>query len=486
MDNMVQAIKMAFGIIITVLLISAIMFMYNKFKVLPEQKAIADEQAFKNDFNAQFEVFNKKQMYGTDVISALNLIYSNNTRAGDWNNGNSYLGLKTDGVKERSVKVNVELKKGLQSEVLGYYFQNRVQREVEIGGASKEAQSNITLSGLSQNGNLSEKLLKLVGEVLNIDTNTNVTNLIKEYPFSYTGIMQGNNLVLNEKTFKRFSGFISLLGNQQIEIKNERAKKDSTVGASGFNNLNNNWTRIIIKTPGADLKKRIFTCREIKYSDNGMISEINYKEIDYRVRRKNMSSNMARALLMAGGVLMGILVMSLLVYWFNLLGQYQKGTEEADYRHRQVLEFNDKILMADGGSAELNQFDESGDTKKRTNKDFGSRSTIGDLISAISYIYDTNKKYEGVGFDITAIISGDDIGTVTIKNTISKKEMSNQMYTLLQKLTILNQANDNDKTLKRYVVTIDRSQGNIQYTEEGRINKVTYRVKAINLENGNE
>lgn len=199
-----------------------------------------------------------------------------------------------------------------------------------------------------------------------------------------------------------------------------------------------------------------------------------------------MSSNMARALLMAGGVLMGILVMSLLVYWFNLLGQYQKGTEEADYRHRQVLEFNDKILMADGGSAELNQFDESGYTKKRTNKDFGSRSTIGDLISAISYIYDTNKKYEGVGFDITAIISGDDIGTVTIKNTISKKEMSNQMYTLLQKLTILNQANDNDKTLKRYVVTIDRSQGNIQYTEEGRINKVTYRVKAINLENGNE
>ena len=199
-----------------------------------------------------------------------------------------------------------------------------------------------------------------------------------------------------------------------------------------------------------------------------------------------MSSNMARAFLMAGGVLMGILVMSLLVYWFNLLGQYQKGTEEADYRHRQVLEFNDKILMADGGSAELNQFDESGDTKKRTNKDFGSRSTIGDLISAISYIYDTNKKYEGVGFDITAIISGDDIGTVTIKNTISKKEMSNQMYTLLQKLTILNQANDNDKTLKRYVVTIDRSQGNIQYTEEGRINKVTYRVKAINLENGNE
>ena len=185
-----------------------------------------------------------------------------------------------------------------------------------------------------------------------------------------------------------------------------------------------------------------------------------------------MSSNMARALLMVGGVLMGILVMSLLVYWFNLLGQYQKGTEEADYRHRQVLEFNDKILMADGGSAELNQFDESGDTKKRTNKDFGSRSTIGDLISAISYIYDTNKKYEGVGFDITAIISGDDIGTVTIKNTISKKEMSNQMYTLLQKLTILNQANDNDKTLKRYVVTIDRSQGNIQYTEEGRINKM--------------
>ena len=280
MDNMVQALKMAFGIIITVLLISAIMFMYNKFKVLPEQKAIADEQAFKNDFNAQFEVFNKKQMYGTDVISALNLIYNNNTRAGDWNNGNSYLGLKTNGVKERSVKVNVELKKGLQSEVLGYYFQNRVQREVEIGGASKEAQSNITLSGLSQNGNLSEKLLKLVGEVLNIDTNTNVTNLIKEYPFSYTGIMQGNNLVLNEKTFKRFSGFISLLGNQQIEIKNERAKKDSTVGASGFNNLNNNWTRIIIKTPGADLKKRIFTCREIKYSDNGMISEINFKEID--------------------------------------------------------------------------------------------------------------------------------------------------------------------------------------------------------------
>ena len=40
MDNMVQALKMAFGIIITVLLISAIMFMYNKFKVLPEQKAI--------------------------------------------------------------------------------------------------------------------------------------------------------------------------------------------------------------------------------------------------------------------------------------------------------------------------------------------------------------------------------------------------------------------------------------------------------------
>ena len=73
MENASYALKMAAGVLLAVLILSLMTFILNNYS--QTQKTILEAKKTEKivEFNEQFQAYEKAQMYGTDVISCLNL-----------------------------------------------------------------------------------------------------------------------------------------------------------------------------------------------------------------------------------------------------------------------------------------------------------------------------------------------------------------------------------------------------------------------------
>ena len=85
------------------------------------------------EFNEQFQAYEKAQMYGTDVISCLNLAYSINLENRVWDNmglsGTSRIIAKGEsGLNEKAITVEIYLKNPLKSSIRLSYFNPAIRR----------------------------------------------------------------------------------------------------------------------------------------------------------------------------------------------------------------------------------------------------------------------------------------------------------------------------------------------------------------------
>ena len=89
MENASKALSMVANLLLAVIILSLVLYFYNLIRTLPieEESQKIIEQA--QEFNKQFEVYDKRIMYGVDVVSALNKAISNNEKyiTGSWLSG---------------------------------------------------------------------------------------------------------------------------------------------------------------------------------------------------------------------------------------------------------------------------------------------------------------------------------------------------------------------------------------------------------------
>ena len=89
MENATKALVMVANMLLAVIILSLVLYFYNRLRTLPLEEDLntAIEQA--QEFNKQFEVYDKRIMYGVDVVSALNKAISNNEKyiQGKWMSG---------------------------------------------------------------------------------------------------------------------------------------------------------------------------------------------------------------------------------------------------------------------------------------------------------------------------------------------------------------------------------------------------------------
>lgn len=72
MENATKAILISGGILLALLTLSLMIMMFNNMQKMEEakdQKAVLQEM---NEWNAQWEAYNKKVMYGSDVLTVVN------------------------------------------------------------------------------------------------------------------------------------------------------------------------------------------------------------------------------------------------------------------------------------------------------------------------------------------------------------------------------------------------------------------------------
>ena len=80
MDNAPKALLIAGGILLTLIVISIFIMSYNKIIEISQQKQDVSNAKEIVKFNLPFISYQKKEMYGADIISVIQLAISNNKR----------------------------------------------------------------------------------------------------------------------------------------------------------------------------------------------------------------------------------------------------------------------------------------------------------------------------------------------------------------------------------------------------------------------
>lgn len=301
--NISKLIQIVGGILIGVVLLALVSYFFSSIGLLPtaEDKRESSEQLAK--FNLEYEIYDKKGMYGVDVISCLNKAKSNNEKyaeGGSFLTGNQY-------GENFYVDVYVRLtKKEYLEETVEVYYIDR--------GNQKQLFSNPDLTSTSNPK--PEMPLKIDGIPLTMekvgffkskDSLENAYTTFKgatEIQLDKITGVQITDAIGSIKPIIKDEGKYSHLDFNGTEIKGYYTLRD-TENKHGENLKNlimlsnksdtgnltrivtnttgknlDVWSRMIWKTALYDLKQKKFKCDFISYSDiTGRVNEIGFSEI---------------------------------------------------------------------------------------------------------------------------------------------------------------------------------------------------------------
>lgn len=80
MENATKALMIAGGVLIALIIITMFILMFSRLSNIQEEQEEQTKIEQIAAFNEQFEAYNKKVMYGTDVITLINKVAENNKK----------------------------------------------------------------------------------------------------------------------------------------------------------------------------------------------------------------------------------------------------------------------------------------------------------------------------------------------------------------------------------------------------------------------
>lgn len=101
MENAAQALLIAGGILITIVILSMVVVMFNNLKTIGNAQADKKEVESIAKWNAEWEAYNKNILYGADVLTIVNKANNNNI------NGD-YIEIIIDGVDKKGNTITNE------------------------------------------------------------------------------------------------------------------------------------------------------------------------------------------------------------------------------------------------------------------------------------------------------------------------------------------------------------------------------------------
>lgn len=280
MENAAYAFKMAAGVLLAVLLVTIMTYVLNTYR--DTQKTILDAKVTESiaQYNEQFRAYEKAQMYGTDVLSCLNLAYSMNVENRVWDtsgiSGTSRIISNNDsGIDERAITVIVRMKqdKPLQSTIKLYGYTNGVgETPVGIGKGSKIESKKTIEDILGKNTNESEVFKRSFKEI-GLGTSLSAIGGNETSSSGITELKIGpvNGSKFTEKDHKNMVEQIKMVNLSKVNRRN-----------SEFDYAKNNWIRFEWKTVADDLKTRHFKWVKEESgveNDTGRINKIVFQEI---------------------------------------------------------------------------------------------------------------------------------------------------------------------------------------------------------------
>lgn len=277
MENSSKALYIAGSVLIAVLVISLLVYTFDKLGVVEEQKdEIAYEESI-TEFNREYEAFNRRIMSGVSVISCINKAVSNNekfVKGGKWSLGGAS-GL------EALVQVEVDLKNGLEEYIEIFYWNDTKKKEVKIVGSFPDSRTYADVNDQKAVEEL--KTTDIIDLAQKYDRNVKIPEITGIKDFKIKDIFsknikyeEANNFTLLKQNklrteFNETNTSLFLLSSNvsdlQIIIENPNTDTWDV------------WKSIKWTTCLADFKRKKFGCEEINYNqDTGYIDYIKFKE----------------------------------------------------------------------------------------------------------------------------------------------------------------------------------------------------------------
>ena len=285
MENATEALYIAAGTLLGVMIISIVVFFFRRVGSLQEQQdriMTADQLA---EWNNMYLAYNKKIMYGTDLISVLNKAQSNNEK---YVNGKGFL---TGYRYTNSYLIDIEftLNSPLQDTITFYYFDdlNKKQEFAYSTGDGPDNVDNEKISTLFSAYNITSYN---GSDSINTEIDLNSTNLKTQVADSIFGVSPTSTykLLEGDHTDSTVKKLLGLANNMKMDVTNDgdNISQEVIVSPSGVTQTRKGWSHVSWVTCLSDLKSRKFSCTGVEYDTSseqtGRIVKMTFEELKHK------------------------------------------------------------------------------------------------------------------------------------------------------------------------------------------------------------
>lgn len=281
MENATKALIMVANLMLAVIILSVVVYFFQHISILPAEEDRVKKAEQIQKFNLEYEVYDKKLMYGVDVISALNKANSNNEK---YVEGNFLSGTKSG--EEYIIDIVVYLKTPLEGSLTVSYLSNNAYGEVkEEDYLEGQGIDTITLAEVkNQYKNFilpdSFRDLPLLTRTIHPNASEQITgeqHLLKDGEYKKSAITEETKL----------KKLVQISDSMRQYIKNTDQTESKL--------YNEGWSSLELRTELYDLKSRKFKCVKVKNDggtfvagegsgiyyneDTGVINKIEFLEI---------------------------------------------------------------------------------------------------------------------------------------------------------------------------------------------------------------
>ena len=273
MENAAKALEMAAGVLLGVMLMALISYFFSHVGEWPQQDDEIATQEQLAKFNLEYEVYDKKGMYGVDVISCLNKAQSNNEKYAE---GNRFLSGNAYG-NQYYIDVWVSINSPLEEKLeVRYYDKNQKEVIAYDDDAPLVDGKELTMNdvGLFAGIDISKDNYTSFGITSPLKTTTVVLDTSKDNRY-----MEANS---GSKTYSETGkNYYSLLDDSQLETLLDFSnfltiKVDNNTGEKL-----EYWSSATWQTALYNFKTKRFKCDFIGYNDEtGRVNAIYFSELD--------------------------------------------------------------------------------------------------------------------------------------------------------------------------------------------------------------
>ncbi len=227
MENLADALRMAAGVMLAILLISLIVYIFQTANSFEEEKSqkILIEQV--EEFNKKFTAYEKSSMYGTDIMSIISLAINNNRDL------NAERALHPDGIFHANLDGSVNIKIDISSsKIMKKIWEIVIDNSIPVGEPGHETRTLKNSTPYFSSSDYSSGYLDLTKNT----TTQKFQDMITE-----------NKTIITKQTTT----------NNGLKIK---VTQEDNIGLEDF-------------------KSSIFTCVDTKHSQTGKVYEMTFKDI---------------------------------------------------------------------------------------------------------------------------------------------------------------------------------------------------------------